>query len=50
VAPSDGDILLQQRGSVLVRGRSVGEKISHGPVRLIKDVHHLQAFQGARYW
>jgi pyruvate,water dikinase len=36
---------LQQRGSVLVRGQSIGEKISHGPVRLIKDVHHLQTFQ-----
>jgi pyruvate,water dikinase len=36
---------LQQRGSVLVRGQSVGEKISHGPVRIIKDVHHLQTFQ-----
>jgi pyruvate,water dikinase len=36
---------LQQRGSVLIRGQSVGEKISHGPVRLIKDVHHLQTFQ-----
>ena len=36
---------LQQRGAVLVRGQSVGEKVSHGPVRLIKDVHHLQTFQ-----
>jgi pyruvate,water dikinase len=36
---------LQQGGSVLVRGQSVGEKISHGPVRIIKDAHHLQAFQ-----
>jgi pyruvate,water dikinase len=36
---------LQQRGPVLVRGRSVGEKISQGRVRVIKDVHHLQAFQ-----
>lgn len=36
---------LQQRGPVLVRGQSVGEKIGHGPVRVIKDVHHLQTFQ-----
>ena len=36
---------LQQRGAVLVRGQSVGEKIRHGPVRLIQDVHHLQTFQ-----
>jgi pyruvate, water dikinase len=35
---------LQQHGSVLVRGQSIGEKISHGPVRLITDVHHLQTF------
>jgi pyruvate,water dikinase len=35
---------LQQRGSVLVRGQSIGEKIRHGPVRLITDVHHLQTF------
>ena len=30
---------------MLVRGQSIGEKIRHGPVRLIKDVHHLQTFQ-----
>jgi pyruvate,water dikinase len=36
---------LQQRGEVLVRGRSVGEKISYGPVHVIKDVHQLHAFQ-----
>jgi pyruvate,water dikinase len=36
---------LQQRGTVLVRGQSVGEKIRHGPVRLIRDAHHLQTFQ-----
>lgn len=36
---------LQQRGEVLVRGRSVGEKISSGPVRVIQDVHQLHAFQ-----
>jgi pyruvate,water dikinase len=29
----------------LVRGRSVGEKISSGPVRVIKDVDQLHAFQ-----
>ena len=36
---------LEQHGPVLVRGQSVGEKISHGPVRMIKDAHHLQSFQ-----
>src|SRR5215471_8720947 len=36
---------LQEHGPVLVRGRSVGEKISHGPVRVIKDVHRLHDFR-----
>jgi pyruvate,water dikinase len=36
---------LQAHGPVLVQGRSVGEKISHGRVRVIKDTHHLHTFQ-----
>ena len=36
---------LQERGPVLASGRSVGEKIAHGPVRVIKDAHRLQEFQ-----
>jgi pyruvate,water dikinase len=36
---------LQARGPVLLRGRSVGEKISHGQVRVIKDMHQLHTFQ-----
>ena len=36
---------LKQRGPVRVRGRSVGEKIGRGPVRVIKDAHHLHTFQ-----
>lgn len=36
---------LQQRGPVLARGRSVGEKVAQGPVRVIKDAHHLNIFQ-----
>jgi pyruvate,water dikinase len=36
---------LQGHGPVLVRGRSVGEKISHGPVHVIQDVHRLHEFQ-----
>jgi pyruvate,water dikinase len=32
---------LQQRGRILVSGRSVGEKISQGKVRIIRDVHRL---------
>ncbi len=36
---------LTTHGPVLARGRSVGEKISHGPVRVIKDAHHLHDFQ-----
>jgi pyruvate,water dikinase len=36
---------LKERGAVLTRGRSVGEKISHGPVRVIKHVQELHDFQ-----
>jgi len=36
---------LKQRGPILVTGRSVGEKISHGPVHVIKNVQHLQQFK-----
>ncbi|GJL49182.1 MAG: phosphoenolpyruvate synthase [Nitrospirales bacterium] len=36
---------LKQKGSILVVGRSVGEKISQGPVHVIKHVQHLQQFK-----
>ncbi len=36
---------LTQRGRVLIQGRSVGEKIGQGPVRVIKHVEHLQDFR-----
>lgn len=36
---------LHERGPVLTRGRSVGEKISSGPVRVIKNVQHLHDFR-----
>jgi len=36
---------LKHRGKVLVRGRSVGEKIGHGSVHVIADVHQLGSFQ-----
>jgi pyruvate,water dikinase len=32
-------------GTRLVEGRSIGEKIAHGPVRVIQSAHHLQQFQ-----
>ena len=35
---------LNQRSEKLLSGRSVGEKISSGPVRLVRDVHGLSAF------
>ena len=35
---------LKQRGPVLVTGRSVGEKIANGPVRVIKSVEFLHQF------
>jgi pyruvate,water dikinase len=36
---------LTQKGKVLITGRSVGEKISRGPVRIIKNVQHINEFQ-----
>jgi pyruvate,water dikinase len=35
---------LDERGPVLLKGRSVGEKIGTGPVRVISDVDALQQF------
>ncbi|HRX82800.1 MAG TPA: phosphoenolpyruvate synthase, partial [Pirellulaceae bacterium] len=36
---------LKERSKQLLTGRSVGEKITCGPVRLIRDVHGLKDFQ-----
>ncbi|MGZ9275083.1 MAG: phosphoenolpyruvate synthase, partial [Nitrospira sp.] len=36
---------LTQWGRVLVKGRSVGEKIASGPVRMIKSAQYLQQFK-----
>ena len=36
---------LQQSGTVLLTGRSVGQKIGQGPVRVIRDVDGLQGFR-----
>jgi pyruvate,water dikinase len=36
---------LQERGAVLLTGKSVGEKIGAGPVRIIKSVAGVQAFR-----
>ncbi|HET7238628.1 MAG TPA: phosphoenolpyruvate synthase, partial [Terrimicrobiaceae bacterium] len=36
---------LKQRGTALVTGRSVGEKIASGPVRVIKSVEFLHQFR-----
>jgi pyruvate,water dikinase len=45
----DSDVLevyqLQSRGRVLITGRSVGEKIAHGPVRVIKSVQYMDQFK-----
>lgn len=37
--------VLVERSEVLARGRSVGEKIGQGAVRLIADARHLSGFQ-----
>jgi pyruvate,water dikinase len=36
---------LKEKGTVLLRGRSVGQKIGSGPVRIVKDVEGLQDFR-----
>jgi pyruvate,water dikinase len=36
---------LKEKGKVLVTGRSVGEKIGHGPVRVIKNVQQIRDFK-----
>ena len=36
---------LQSRGPVLATGRSVGTKIAHGPIRVIKAAQHLDEFR-----
>jgi pyruvate,water dikinase len=36
---------LKEMGKALVRGRSVGEKIAQGPVRVIKSAHELEQLQ-----
>lgn len=36
---------LTQKGNPLVEGRSVGQKIGAGPVRVIRDVHNIHEFQ-----
>jgi pyruvate, water dikinase len=36
---------LRERGPVLVTGRSVGDKIARGPVRVIKSVQHIDQFK-----
>ena len=35
---------LQEKGTVLARGKSVGEKIANGKARIISDVAHLSSF------
>jgi pyruvate,water dikinase len=36
---------LKEKGPALVRGRSVGEKIAQGPVRVVKSAHNLSEVQ-----
>ncbi|WP_182870950.1 phosphoenolpyruvate synthase [Stieleria mannarensis] len=36
---------LKRQGQQLLEGRSVGEKIAVGPVRLVRDVHQLSQFR-----
>ncbi len=36
---------MTQEGDTLIEGRSVGQKIGAGPVRIIRDVHNIHEFQ-----
>lgn len=36
---------LKQKGTVLIRGRSVGDRIGQGPVRVIPSAAHLELFR-----
>jgi pyruvate,water dikinase len=36
---------LEERGSTLLHGKSIGEKIGAGPVRIVKDVGELRQFR-----
>jgi pyruvate,water dikinase len=48
-AQKDRDVIqtfkLKERGRVLITGRSVGEKIASGPVRVVKSVEFLREFR-----
>lgn len=48
-AQKDRDVIqtfkLKERGKVLITGRSVGEKIASGPVRVVKSVEFLREFR-----
>lgn len=37
--------VMQEEGKVLVTGRSVGQRIGKGKVRVIKDIHNIHEFQ-----
>jgi pyruvate, water dikinase len=37
--------VLKGKGEILVRGKSVGERIGRGPVNVIKDVHNIGQFK-----
>ncbi len=37
--------VMKEKGNVLVEGRSVGQRIGSGPVRVIRDVHNIHEFK-----
>ena len=39
------EYILKKRGKVLVKGKSVGEKIGHGRAHIIKNVHEITKFK-----
>ncbi|HET8928676.1 MAG TPA: phosphoenolpyruvate synthase [Microbacterium sp.] len=49
VSRADGAVMrrfvLRERGDVLVTGRAIGQRIGTGPVRILRDVAHMDRFQ-----
>lgn len=37
--------LLKEKGKVLAEGRSIGQKIGGGPVRVLRNIHEMEKFQ-----
>ncbi|MFB8386121.1 phosphoenolpyruvate synthase [Microbacterium sp. NPDC055910] len=49
VSRADGNVMrrfvLRERSDVIVTGRAIGQKIGAGPVRVLRDIAHMEQFQ-----